>query len=107
MKKRSRHVPGTSDAHIPNVLQRDFCATAPNQNWATDATEFNLTGHTLYLSACMDMNRSPIFGCSTLPEDWAVSLSKKFSPEVHKRGSSLLWAASSPSYRRLDTCRRS
>lgn len=29
-KKRSRHVAGLSDAHVPNVLQRDFCAAAPN-----------------------------------------------------------------------------
>ncbi|MBK7718891.1 MAG: transposase [Simplicispira sp.] len=27
-KKRSRHVLGVSDAHVPNVLQRDFRATA-------------------------------------------------------------------------------
>lgn len=54
-KKRSRHVPGTSDVHVPNVLQRDFCATAPNQKWATDITEFNVNGHKLYLSACMDL----------------------------------------------------
>lgn len=70
-KKRSRHVPGMNDAHIANVLQRDFCATAPNQKWATDITEFNLSGHKLYLSACMDlysgeivayrMARRPIF----------------------------------------------
>ena len=46
-KKRSRHVPGTSDAYVPNVLQRDFCATAPNQKWATDITEFNVNGHKL------------------------------------------------------------
>ncbi len=30
-KKRSRHAPGMSDAHVPNVLQRHFSATAPNQ----------------------------------------------------------------------------
>ena len=33
-KKRARHVPGISDAHVPNVLQRDFCTTAPNQKSA-------------------------------------------------------------------------
>jgi transposase InsO family protein len=37
-KKRSRHVPGISDAHVPNVLKRDFSAAAPNQKWATDVT---------------------------------------------------------------------
>jgi putative transposase len=59
-KKRFRHVPGMSDAHVPNVLQRDFCATAPNQKWATDITEFNVNGHKLYLSACMDLYNSEI-----------------------------------------------
>ena len=59
-KKRSRHVPGLSDAHVPNVLQRDFCATAPNQMWATDVTEFNVNGHKLYLSACMDLYNGEI-----------------------------------------------
>jgi len=35
-KKRSWHVPGLSDVNVPNVLQRDFCATAPNKKWVTD-----------------------------------------------------------------------
>lgn len=29
-KKRSRYVPDMSDAQVPNVLKRDFGATAPN-----------------------------------------------------------------------------
>jgi len=53
-RKRSRYVSGVIDAHVPNVLQRDFCATAPNRKWVTDVTEFNVNGHKLYLSACMD-----------------------------------------------------
>lgn len=59
-KKRSRHVPGMSDEHVPNVLQRDFCTSAPNQKWATDVTESNLNGHKLYLSACMDLYNGEI-----------------------------------------------
>jgi putative transposase len=54
-KKRSRQVLGMSDVHVPNILQRDFCATRPNQKWVTDITEFNVNGHKLYLSACMDL----------------------------------------------------
>lgn len=54
-KKRFRHVPGMSDVHVPNVLQRDFFAEAPNQKWVTDVTEFNVQGQKLYLSACMDL----------------------------------------------------
>jgi transposase InsO family protein len=45
---------------IPNILQRDFCATAPNQKWATDVTEFNVNGQKLYLSACMDLYNGEI-----------------------------------------------
>ena len=59
-KKRARAVPGVSDMHVPNVLRRDFCATAPNQKWVTDITEFNVNGNKLYLSACMDLYNSQI-----------------------------------------------
>ena len=54
-EKRSWHFPGTSDVHVPNVLQRDFFAKASNQKWATDLTDFNVHGHKLYLSACMEL----------------------------------------------------
>ena len=37
-KKRSRYVSGMSDVQVQNVLERDFCATGPNQKWATDVT---------------------------------------------------------------------
>ncbi|MFI8619151.1 hypothetical protein ACIGHN_26995 [Acidovorax sp. NPDC077693] len=53
--KRSRHVPGVSDAHVPNVLQRDFRATAQHKKCATDVTDFNMNDHKLQLSACMDL----------------------------------------------------
>ncbi len=59
-KKRARHVPGISDAYVPNVLQRAFCATAPNQKWVTYVTEFNVNGQKLYLSACMDLYNGEI-----------------------------------------------
>jgi len=59
-KKRSRQVTGMSDAHVPNVLQRDFFAKAPNQKWVTDVTEFNVNGQKLYLSVCMDLYNGEI-----------------------------------------------
>jgi len=59
-RKRSWRVPGTGNVHVPNVLQRDFSATAPNQKWATDITEFNVCGQKLYLSACMDLYNGEI-----------------------------------------------
>lgn len=33
----------------PNILQRNFKATAPNQKRATDITEFNISGNKSYL----------------------------------------------------------
>lgn len=59
-KQRSRHVHGVVDANVPNALQRDFCATAPNKKWVTDVTEFNVNGQKLYLSACMDLYNGQI-----------------------------------------------
>jgi len=59
-KKYSWRVPRVSDARVPNILQRDFCATAPSQKWATDVTEFNVSGHKLYLSACIDLYNGEI-----------------------------------------------
>ncbi|WP_408022176.1 hypothetical protein, partial [Sneathia vaginalis] len=35
-------------------INRDFEATAPNQKWFTDVTEFNLRGEKLYLSPILD-----------------------------------------------------
>jgi len=54
-KKSFRHAPNMSDVNVPNVLQRDFFAKAPNQKWVTDVTEFKVNGQKLYLSACMDL----------------------------------------------------
>jgi transposase InsO family protein len=44
----------------PNLIQRDFKATAPNQKWTTDVTEFSLLGTKLYLSPILDMYNSEI-----------------------------------------------
>lgn len=39
----------------PNILKRNFKATMPNQKWATDITEFNVSGNKLYLSPIIDL----------------------------------------------------
>ena len=44
-KTRSRHAPGFSDASVLNVPECDLCLATPNLKWATDLTEFNLTGN--------------------------------------------------------------
>lgn len=60
-KKKYTHVKANETAE--NILQRDFYATAPNQKWATDVTEFKIPGEKkkLYLSAIIDLyDRYPV-----------------------------------------------
>jgi putative transposase len=44
----------------PNLLERDFKSTAPNQKWVTDVTEFSLFGQKLYLSPILDLYSNDI-----------------------------------------------
>ncbi len=39
----------------PNILDRNFEASKPNQKWVTDITEFSLFGEKLYLSPILDL----------------------------------------------------
>ena len=61
-KKKKYHTPKPEET-AENKLARDFYATAPNQKWATDVTEFKIpeTGKKLYLSAIIDLyDRYPV-----------------------------------------------
>ena len=42
--KKYRSYKGEVGKIAPNIIQRDFSATAPNQKWTTDITEFSLFG---------------------------------------------------------------
>jgi transposase InsO family protein len=62
-KKKKKYISSSSEKVAENKLQRDFYATAPNQKWATDVTEFKVPGEKkkLYLSAILDLyDRCPI-----------------------------------------------
>ena len=39
----------------PNILNREFDATRPNEKWATDVTEFKVADRKAYLSPIIDM----------------------------------------------------
>jgi transposase InsO family protein len=39
----------------PNLLERNFEASRPNEKWVTDVTEFSLFGQKLYLSPILDL----------------------------------------------------
>lgn len=62
-KKKKKYTYAKPDETAENILQRDFHATAPNQKWATDVTEFKVPGEKkkLYLSAIIDLyDRYPV-----------------------------------------------
>jgi len=53
--KKYKSYKGEQGKIAPNILERKFKANAPNQKWATDITEFNVSGNKLYLSPIIDL----------------------------------------------------
>lgn len=51
-----------------NVLNRDFTATAPNQKWVTDVTEFRVADRKVYLSPVLDL-----FDRSVVAHSWSLT----------------------------------
>lgn len=39
---------------VPNILERDFKSSQPNEKWVTDITEFNIPAGKVYLSPMVD-----------------------------------------------------
>lgn len=62
-KKKRKYLSTTPEVAAENLLKRNFFASAPNEKWATDVTEFKIpgTGRKLYLSVILDLyDRSPV-----------------------------------------------
>lgn len=62
-RKKKKYTASTPETAAENKLDRDFYATAPNEKWATDVTEFKVPGgkKKLYLSAILDLyDRYPV-----------------------------------------------
>ena len=53
--KKYRSYRGELGKTVPNILERDFKTDQPNRKWATDVTEFNVSGNKLYLSPIIDL----------------------------------------------------
>jgi transposase InsO family protein len=53
--KKYRSYKGEVGAIAPNLLERNFEATKPNEKWVTDVTEFSLFGQKCYLSVILDL----------------------------------------------------
>ena len=59
---------GEISPEVPNVLERDFHASRPNEKWLTDITEFSIPSGKVYLS--------PIIDClDGMPVAWTVGTS--------------------------------
>jgi transposase InsO family protein len=58
--KKYKSYKGEHGKIAPNLLKRNFKAEAPNQKWATDITEFNISGNKLYLSPIIDLYNQEI-----------------------------------------------
>lgn len=54
-RKRYNSYQGEQGTAAPNLLNREFEATAPNQKWVTDVTEFSVGDRKLYFSPVMDL----------------------------------------------------
>ncbi|WP_157444692.1 IS3 family transposase [Bacteroides finegoldii] len=59
-KVRYRSYKGEVGKTAPNIIERDFAATAPNRKWATDVTQINIGSAKLYLSPILDMYNGEI-----------------------------------------------
>lgn len=58
--KRRWKSQGESEVIVPNILNRDFHASKPNEKWVTDITYIQYGNETLYLSSIMDLYNNEI-----------------------------------------------
>lgn len=63
--KKYRSYRGQVGQVAPNLLERDFDASSPNEKWVTDVTKFKVDGKKLYLSPVMDLFNGEILAYTT------------------------------------------
>ena len=102
-KRKYNAYKGEISPPVPNVIERDFHADAPNTKWLTDLTEFPLPAGKVYLSPMIDcfdgmavswsIGTSPDAGMVNSMLDSAIStLGEGEHPVVHSdRGSHYRW----------------
>lgn len=80
--------------HIPNLLQRDFSTTGPNQKWSIDISYLFPVGKTLYICAIKDLYDKSIitYTLSGLNDNQLVldTLSKAFQKVSVKQRQNLI-----------------
>ena len=66
---RTRHIPAPKPSVlIPNLLQRQFTVSQPNEAWVTDITYIRTWQGWLYLAVVMDLFSRKIVGWATRPK---------------------------------------
>ena len=107
--KRFKSFRGKVGVVAPNLLERDFKASAPNQKWATDVTEFRVGDEKVYLSTVKDLCSREIVAheLSTRPTmDLVKSMLKKALAKLGPNQTPMLhsdqgWHYQMPDYRKL------
>lgn len=51
-----------------NLLQNDFSATAPNQRWVRDITQFRFSNHTVFICAILDLYSRKVVAYKIAPQ---------------------------------------
>ncbi|KWX19420.1 integrase [Mycolicibacterium wolinskyi] len=67
-RRRYNSYTGAAGQIAENLLNRDFSASAPNQKWVTDVTEFRIADRKVYLSPVLDL-----FDRSVVAYAWSMS----------------------------------
>lgn len=82
-KRRNQHYrsyKGNVGKIAPNVINRNFCADAPNKKWTTDVTQVNIKDRKVFLSPILDMFNGEIisYAISYIPNmDMVQTMLKK------------------------------
>ena len=59
-RNKYRSYKGECGKTAPNIVNRDFSTTGPNQKWTTDVTQINIGASKCYLSPILDMYNGEI-----------------------------------------------
>ena len=88
--KKYRSYRGEIGKVAPNIINRDFTASKPNEKWTTDITEFHIFGRKVYLSPILDMYNGEIiaYEISERPvlNQVIIMLKKAFKLHPHVEG---------------------
>lgn len=85
-KKRKWKSQGESVIVAPNLLQRAFHASRPNQKWVTDITYIQYGSDTLYLSTIMDLFNNQIVAYKLYTHQQIPLVIDTLNEALEKRG---------------------